>query len=830
MYEDMVHRAERTLSENKRKYKAAMQSPEADAAALAEELFHTPGTLLTSEELGRMAIETECIPQRATPQCNFASVLRFRTIDGTCNNIENPLMGAAGTEFSRLIPGVYEDGISSPRGTLQFRKGDLINVGPFVPPNPSARLISETVILNVTDDEIPFTHILMQWGQFLDHDLDLAPEIEVECEGCELTPECAPIAVPDLDRSFGEGTKNNANCLPVRRSVISCETDTPGSFSPREQINDITSFIDGSMVYGSNKEQAQAVRAFKNGLLRTGRPFPANEETLPIDTEGLVACLNRTECFLCGEVRCNEQFSLTIMHTLWLREHNRCARSLRRINPSWNDERLFQECRLIIGALIEKITYEDYLPKVLGPRNFNIFIGPYTGYNPDVDASVPNSFATAAYRYGHSLVRPQFDRLDENYRALPIGPLNLVDAFFNPDQFRIGLGTDPIMRGWVNVNSRRMDEFVNSVLTTSLFRLNIPPGLDLASLNIQRGREHGLVPYPPWRNFCQRIFGITSNFENELTLVRFLQLYGSLETVDLWIGGLAEERLQDSLLGATFACIFGITFSNVRAGDRFFYLNPGVFTPAQLQQIQQRTLSRIICDNSANINQIQPDAFLSNQSRVNCNQLPTFDYNTFRDNECYFRAHVLPVNRQVVIQSFSRVGQGNFVNVPVTITESRQDTFVCASIQCPTREDTEIVTFNEVSSLNTLRITVNQLLPADVDNRPGIYRGTLTASQFRRRGDGLFTKLEECEASTKVSFTFDFSGVSQEEAASQEGNQEDKGPEIPEDFLRSVIKTRDNMEGGTKKEEEKESVLIEEMSDQLLLKELEDAMKSLKTS
>ena len=140
------------------------------------------------------------------------------------------------------------------------------------------------------------------------------------------------------------------------------------------------------------------------------------------------------------------------------------------------------------------------------------------------------------------MIRPQFDRLDANYRPLAIGPLNLVNAFFNPAQFRTSLGTDPILRGLVSVNSRRVDEFLNIVLTTQLFQTNISPGMDLASLNIQRGREHGLPPYPAWKNFCKRIFNITSDFENELTLVRFLQNYGSLETLDLWVGGLAEDR------------------------------------------------------------------------------------------------------------------------------------------------------------------------------------------------------------------------------------------------------------------------------------------------
>ena len=181
------------------------------------------------------------------------------------------------------------------------------------------------------------------------------------------------------------------------------------------------------------------------------------------------------------------------------------------------------------------------------------------------------------------------------------------------------------------MNSRRVDEFMNRVLTTQLFQTDISIGMDLASLNIQRGRGHGLAPYPIWKNFCNKMFGLTSEFENDLTQVRFLSLYGTIDTLDLWIGGLAEERLPGSLLGATFNCIFGLTFAAIRDGDRFYYENPGVFTPAQLIQFQQHSLSRILCDNGDNINSVQPDAFLSNQTRVPCNQIPALDFNVFRE-------------------------------------------------------------------------------------------------------------------------------------------------------------------------------------------------------
>lgn len=766
MYKEIVKRAERKLFEMKRTKVALTQGSEAKAESLAEMLFHKPGSLLTAQEVGKAweAAGGQQFERRIS--CNFPTVNIFRTIDGTCNNLLKPLLGSSGTAFKRLVPPVYEDGINSLRGTLQAQK-KFPTFSPFLPPNPSVRLISETVILNVSQDELPFTHLLMQWGQFLDHDLDLGPELEEECEECKFTEICQPIRVPDLDRSFGIGTPNNGSCLPFRRSVPVIEPEKPLTFNPEEQLNDLTSFIDGSMVYGSRLEQSLPIRAFQGGLLLEGIRFPGKQPSLPIDTKMLVQCPNRMDCFLCGEVRCNEQFSLTIMHTLWFREHNRCARELAKINPFWEDEKLYQVCRKIVGALIQKITFVDYLPKVLGPKNFDRFIGPYRGYFPAVDPSVPNSFATAAYRYGHSLVRPFFDRLNEDFLPLPIGPLNLVDAFFAPDQFRKSLGTDPIMRGWVSTNARRMDEFLNSVLTTQLFQTPLSPGLDLASLNMQRGRDHGLSPYLIYRNFCFEKFGIASDFENDLTLVRFLKLYGSLETLDLWIGGLAEERLPEGLLGATFACLFGLTFKGVREGDRFFWLKPGVFTPEQRRSIASDSIARVICDNSDGIDFIQPDAFLSNQTRVACSRLGRVDLSLFREEVCYIRTEMKPRSFTGLMSIFSRSTKPEFDFINERMPPSEKNEFQCMQVQCPTKTvPTEVMFFSSERLLPQTRLVPNQRFPANNAgfDLPGVYRASFPRSAFEEGGQGLFTNLEACRRSSEVGLMFEFTSSSSPES------------------------------------------------------------------
>lgn len=333
------------------------------------------------------------------------------------------------------------------------------------------------------------------------------------------------------------------------------------------------------------------------------------------------------------------------MHTIWLREHNRIADELQALNPKWDQERVFQTARQIVGAEIQKITYKDYLPLILGASVFSEQIGDYTGYNSAINPGVPNAFSTAAYRFGHSQIQPMFERLDSNFEPIDAGPLNLLDAFFNPSQFAASGGTDPILRGLISNSARKIDEFLNNVLTNHLFQSGSSPGLDLASLNIQRGRDHGLPPYMTWKRWAKRTCGISSEFKNQLTFIRLLQTYGSLETVDLWVGGLAEERLPGSLVGATFACIFANTFTALRDGDRFYYENDdetALFKAEQRAAIEKVSLSRIICDNADNIQEIQPNAFRLDQQRVSCSEIPVVNLSAWKERIlpriCYIKA------------------------------------------------------------------------------------------------------------------------------------------------------------------------------------------------
>ena len=112
--------------------------------------------------------------------------------------------------------------------------------------------------------------------------------------------------------------------------------------------------------------------------------------------------------------------------------------------------------------------------------------------------------------------------------------------------------------------------------------------------------------------------------------------YGYENGMDLWIGGLAEEKLTGSNLGPTFACIIGQTFYDlpVSTGDRFYCENTNMFTDARRQTLSQMTIAKVICQNTDNIPNILPHAFEYGIDEVSCDSLPSLGLNNWRDNIC----------------------------------------------------------------------------------------------------------------------------------------------------------------------------------------------------
>lgn len=302
--------------------------------------------------------------------------------------------------------------------------------------------------------------MVMQWGQFLDHDLDHAlPAVSseswdgIDCKkSCDNAAPCFPMDVPRNDPRV-----NNRRCIDFIRTSAVCGSGATsilwGSFTPREQLNQLTSYMDASQVYGYDDALARDLRDLTtdHGLLREGPIIPGHKPLLPYASGQFVDCRRNPiestiNCFVAGDIRANEQVGLLAMHTIWLREHNRIARSLRDMNPQWNGEKLYQEARKIVGAEMQHITYQQWIPHVFDGTAEEL-LGSYRGYDSNLDASVSNVFATAALRFGHTLIQPRLERFNESFQSIPQGPLKLRDAFFSPWRLVEEGGVDPLMRG-----------------------------------------------------------------------------------------------------------------------------------------------------------------------------------------------------------------------------------------------------------------------------------------------------------------------------------------------------------------------------------------------
>ena len=241
---------------------------------------------------------------------------------------------------------------------------------------------------------------------------------------------------------------------------------------------------------------------------------------------------------------------------------------------------------------MQAITYEEFLPALLGANA----IPAYEGYDDSVDPSIANSFSTAAYRFGHSMVNENLLRLTEAGDVHPSGHIALRDGFFNP-QLIIDEGIEPILRGMAFQTAQEIDTMIVDDLRNFLFPAG-NGGLDLASVNIQRGRDHGLANYNEFRvaMHLDPIESFDEIISDPQTAQAMVDLFGTPDNADLWSAGLAENHVQGASVGELFHTIFVDQFTRLRDGDRFYYEH--ALEPAEAAQIKATRLADIIRRNT----------------------------------------------------------------------------------------------------------------------------------------------------------------------------------------------------------------------------------------
>ncbi len=554
--------------------------------------------------------------------------LESRTADGGNNDGDNDPNNDRGTHdapFVRVTTSSYVDGI----GQIPDQSPGVGAATPTTLPAP--RAVSDAVMAQ-GDVDIPnaagLNEFFQFFGQALTHDVAEA------ATGASGDPPLFPAGLP----------------FPFGRTPY--ENGTPET-GPRQQINEETSFLDLSMVYGNTQTMQDLVRADlfdaqgnsigqsakllmgANGLLPTikdvgedsgktslevlaifrpdgfgGLPDPATPGLDPASFEN---------SYFAGDNRVNQTPLLISHQTLWAKNHNYWVDELAKKNPGWSQDQLFEAARALNEANWQRVVYDEYLPKLLGENA----LSEYQGYKSNVDPSVINEWTTVAFRFGH-------DQSSQNQRPLTEGGglasftqftfalFTLSEAFAaGADGVRTEEELNAWIRGQLSAHTQEIDGLVVDGNRNALF--GIGATVDLEVFDILRARDHGVWNYNDLRDGL----GLSSyasfdefgaaNGVDAARLQALKDVYGNdIEKLDSIVGGLLEKKHLDSQLGETFTKLNIMQFEALRDGDRFFYEERLKDSPELLKQIESTSMADII-ERNTDIDYIYRDAFAAHE-------------------------------------------------------------------------------------------------------------------------------------------------------------------------------------------------------------------------
>ncbi|XP_076465634.1 dual oxidase 2-like isoform X2 [Babylonia areolata] len=557
------------------------------------------------------------------------------------------------SELLRRSPPAYSDGVFEPSGPNRpnpFRISDTAHAGDSGQGSVQNR-----------------TAMLVFFGQQLVEEI-----MDVQRPGCPR--EFFNIPVPP-GHPYNPGDRDDLH-MPFLRSRYN-QRGGHSPNNPRQQLNEITPYIDGNLMYGAGKAVADAVRSFSGGRLAARDETAPIRDSLPVSNDIRLPMANPpsprdhtlrpvSRFYRLGNPRGLENPFLLSFGVLWFRYHNYWAARLQAEHSDWGDERLFDEARKRVIAQYQKLVFKDWLPEWLGREffdphtDYSYYDGtknPYNGYDPNVHPGISQEFQTAALRFGHTLVPSGvFTRKNDASCAatraeLEKGPsaghevlgLRLCNSYWVSQEAIEDpqLGVDSLFLGLAFTKAEKEDRVIVSDLRGEVFGPLDWSRRDLAALNIQRGRDHGLPGYndvrqayglprkASWRDIADQS-GSTA-YVDDLTqaLDRLQALYGGSQApdeLDVFTGGLMESTEKGP--GELFRAVTIDQFLRIRHGDRFWYENRanGLLTEDDVREIESTSLRDILLAvTNIPASSLQDNVFVCQNSVGNCECLDPFN-------------------------------------------------------------------------------------------------------------------------------------------------------------------------------------------------------------
>ena len=519
--------------------------------------------------------DTEEPPHAKAQTSAPADAVTGRTSDGSYNDLSCPFMGKSGTRFGRNTP-------------LADTFPDTANLM-----NPSPRTVSLELFTRTKFEGVPFLNVLAAaWIQFQVHDWF------VHKKGSWDNAYSIPVAAGDTWHE-----------RPMRVPITPADPAVAGSTRPPAYINENSHWWDGSQVYGSSAEAQAAIRTGQAGKIKVG-----SDGRLVIDPVSGLEITGMTD---------NGWVGLSLMHGLFALEHNAVCDRLKQRNPGWTDERLFQQSRLVVSALIAKIHTVEWSTSIIPNRlaatgvraNWSGLLGDaqkiFPGLNDnDLLAGVPGS-PTDHHTAPYSLT----EEFASVYRMHPLMPddYTLRSVATNAELGQYELPEMAGQRGRQIIKRFNLPDLFYSlgIANPGAIRLhNFPRHLqnlvkdsgerfDLATIDILRDRERGLPRYNAFRRMVHK--APFETFEEMTDNPQWAQemrhVYNNdVEKVDLMVGLMAEPLPEGMGFSDTAFRIFLLMASRRLKSDRFLSKDyrPEVYTKEGIDWVEENSMITVL--------------------------------------------------------------------------------------------------------------------------------------------------------------------------------------------------------------------------------------------